>query len=414
MATVVAGLTAATHVEITGEPGIGKTRMLAEIRTIARAHGHIVLSGGATASTADGEFDAFVDAIDSHVTGLAANALPPRVCRTLAEIFPSFPRTAGDVVQAGTDRSLHAVRLLLEVIAATRPAVVTLDDLHLADPRTVDLICHLLRSPPRAPVLFASAYRTRQARARLCHAFASAPAALRLPLQPLSMAQVRTLAGGSASAAECRELHRGSRGVPLYLEAMLAARANEDCRAVDAQIVAELEELSPHARLVAEAGAILGDGFGLQDAAAVAELSETEIYAAVDELVTSDLVRELTEPARFAFRHPVVRQAIHRTTRPGWRLGAQTRAGQVPASGSDAAEPAAEATRARPATLLDRLTGRERQVATLVGDGMTNREIAAALFVTEKTVEMHLSNVFAKLEVRNRVGAARTVHDART
>ncbi|MFY1670275.1 helix-turn-helix transcriptional regulator [Plantactinospora sp. WMMB334] len=60
--------------------------------------------------------------------------------------------------------------------------------------------------------------------------------------------------------------------------------------------------------------------------------------------------------------------------------------------------------------LLAALTNRERQVAELAGEGLTNREIAAALFVTEKTVEMHLTHVFAKLDVRNRVGLARRLH----
>ncbi|MEE6310811.1 LuxR family transcriptional regulator [Plantactinospora veratri] len=64
----------------------------------------------------------------------------------------------------------------------------------------------------------------------------------------------------------------------------------------------------------------------------------------------------------------------------------------------------------RPAPTV--LTNRERQVAELAGDGLTNREIAAALFVTEKTVEMHLTHVFAKLDVRNRVGLARRLHAA--
>ncbi|TBL44487.1 LuxR family transcriptional regulator, partial [Verrucosispora sp. SN26_14.1] len=53
------------------------------------------------------------------------------------------------------------------------------------------------------------------------------------------------------------------------------------------------------------------------------------------------------------------------------------------------------------------LTRRERQVAELVREGLTNREIAAVLVVTEKTVEMHLSHVFVKLGVRNRVRLAR-------
>ncbi|MDT3400894.1 helix-turn-helix transcriptional regulator, partial [Streptomyces sp. B1866] len=52
------------------------------------------------------------------------------------------------------------------------------------------------------------------------------------------------------------------------------------------------------------------------------------------------------------------------------------------------------------------LTGRERQIAELVGDGLTNRLIGKRLHIAEKTVEMHLSNVFAKLGVANRAAVA--------
>ncbi|MDQ3726531.1 MAG: helix-turn-helix transcriptional regulator, partial [Actinomycetota bacterium] len=48
------------------------------------------------------------------------------------------------------------------------------------------------------------------------------------------------------------------------------------------------------------------------------------------------------------------------------------------------------------------LTPSERRVATMAAEEMTNREIAQALFVTPKTVEVHLSNAYRKLEIRNR------------
>ena len=54
------------------------------------------------------------------------------------------------------------------------------------------------------------------------------------------------------------------------------------------------------------------------------------------------------------------------------------------------------------------LTAAERRVATLVADGRTNREVAAALFLGERTVETHLSHVYAKLGVRSRAELART------
>jgi DNA-binding NarL/FixJ family response regulator len=52
------------------------------------------------------------------------------------------------------------------------------------------------------------------------------------------------------------------------------------------------------------------------------------------------------------------------------------------------------------------LTRREQQVAFLVSHGLTNRGIAERLHVTDKTVEMHLSNIFAKLGVSTRTEAA--------
>jgi DNA-binding CsgD family transcriptional regulator len=65
------------------------------------------------------------------------------------------------------------------------------------------------------------------------------------------------------------------------------------------------------------------------------------------------------------------------------------------------------ATGARPRKLLqtglDALTASERRVAQLAADGMSNKEIAQTLFVTIKTVEMHLSHAYRKLEISSRV-----------
>jgi len=55
------------------------------------------------------------------------------------------------------------------------------------------------------------------------------------------------------------------------------------------------------------------------------------------------------------------------------------------------------------------LTRREQQVASLVSDGLTNRAIAERLHVTDKTIEMHLANIFAKLGVSTRTQAAATL-----
>lgn len=61
---------------------------------------------------------------------------------------------------------------------------------------------------------------------------------------------------------------------------------------------------------------------------------------------------------------------------------------------------------AAPANRLDSLTDREREILLKVADGMSNKEVARALDLQEKTVKHYMTNILRKLEVRNRVEAA--------
>jgi DNA-binding NarL/FixJ family response regulator len=74
--------------------------------------------------------------------------------------------------------------------------------------------------------------------------------------------------------------------------------------------------------------------------------------------------------------------------------------------GMISAGPAAEAGRAGRSEAPYRLTARELEVLRLVASGHTNREIAAALFVTQRTAATHVSHILAKLGVASRIEAA--------
>ncbi|MEV0156978.1 response regulator transcription factor [Micromonospora sp. NPDC050686] len=77
----------------------------------------------------------------------------------------------------------------------------------------------------------------------------------------------------------------------------------------------------------------------------------------------------------------------------------------VPAAGPDAR-------RERARRLLAGLTAREREVAVALGQGRTNAEISAELFMSVATVKAYVSRLLAKLDLNNRVQVALLVHDA--
>ena len=336
-------------IEFAGEAGIGKTRLLRELAARAEARGHLVLAGAASELERDLPFSVFVDALDQYVAGLDARrlaGLDDQVRTELSHVFPSLWALAAGrevVPQHERYRSHRAVRALLEELAVARPLVLILDDLHWADPGTVELLGALLRRPPGGPVVIAFAMRPLHAPERLPIALERAHRSgtlVRVELGALTAAEARELLGVGAGTAAAGRLYEESGGNPFYLEQLArsldrggglgtgASPASTDLGvppAVAASLREELGLLSDQARLVFEGAAVAGDPFELELAAAASGLSDAATMDAVDELVRLDLVRPTDIPRRFRFRHPLLRRAAYEDTSAGWRVGAHER-----------------------------------------------------------------------------------------
>jgi ATP/maltotriose-dependent transcriptional regulator MalT len=340
-------------IELVGEPGIGKTRLLGELASRAELRGHLVLSGSASELEHELPFSVFVHALDEFVESLDGNQfsmLDEDVRAELAHVFPSLSALAdGRAVapQHERYRSHRAVRALLERLAQTRPLVLVLDDFHWADPASVELLGALLRRPPAAAVLTAVALRPRQTPERLAAALEQAHRAAglhRVELGSLAVDEAQELLGEKVGAAGAAAIYRECGGNPFYLEQLARSleRASgstpaaensltglEVPAAVAASLSEELALLSDGGRLVLEGAAVAGDPFEPELAAAAAATSEAAAMEALDELLELDLIRTTQVPRRFRFRHPLVRRAVYEASAGGWRLGAHERCAEA-------------------------------------------------------------------------------------
>jgi predicted ATPase len=211
-------------IEVAGEPGIGKTRLLRELAARAGARGHLVLSGAASEFEHDLPFSVFADALDEYVAGLEPHrlaVLDDAVQEELAHVFPSLSALAGGHQVASQHeryRSHRAVRALLEHLAQALPLVLVLDDFHWADSASAELLGALLRRQPAAAVLTAVALRPRQTPERLAITLERAhrsAAVTRVELGALTPIEARAFLGETVDEGEAATLYEETGGNPL-------------------------------------------------------------------------------------------------------------------------------------------------------------------------------------------------------
>ncbi|MBV6701812.1 AAA family ATPase [Kitasatospora aureofaciens] len=339
-------------VDISGGPGIGKSRLLDEFCLRARSRGVTVLRGRATEYEQHAPFQPFTDAfsdLDPQALQSApelANTAAPilRGVAGVAGVQPPPPTPGGPLDRFGLYRA--AADLLTHLGRAG--LVVVLDDLHWADPASLELLDHLVRHPVSAPVVLVVARRDRQAPPSLTAALTrgvDSGAVLRIELGPLGRRECIEQLAPEVPPGRAAELYAASEGNPLYFLTLLQAhRAARPPRSPAASQLADrmelycdaptglgallLDELTPLSTAelrTVEAVAVLGDHATPGTLRLTTGHGEAELGQETRRLIRRDLIRPRSG-GRWALRHPVLRRVIYENTDVGRRTALHHRA----------------------------------------------------------------------------------------
>ena len=334
---------------IEGPAGIGKTKLVRLARERALSDGVMVLAGQGgelerhsawsvarqllTGVARDGE----LNKRDRRLTGAAAVAAD---VLGLDETGTAGPAT--DPFAA-----VHGLYWLVANLAAQRPVLVAVDDIHWADPPTLRFLAYLAARVEDHALGLVLATRpfTESGDPDLLHPLTAVPQTRLIQPRPLSgggaARLVRATLGEDATDELCRACHRVTGGNPFLLRELAVELAAEGIpsEAGRAETVAELvpesvarSVLLRIVRLPAAAGelaravAVLGRGPSLQRAAALAEQTPDEALDAAEALVGASILGP--EPP-LDFVHPLLRAAVYMDMSGPARLREHARAARL-------------------------------------------------------------------------------------
>ena len=312
---------------VEGPAGVGKSALLAEFESASPSEEPLELRARG--------FDTERDLPFGVIRQLYEPALAALDERERERVLSGPGRSAAWVLggaeppAAVPDQSaavLHGITWLTLRLAAARPVVLRVDDLHWADASSLRALAYLAPRIAGHPVLLACAMRPGGADdppELLGPAAASDAVVVRLaPLTDAgSRALVRATFGAAASDRFCAACHRSTGGNPQLLRDLVAdvqaAGARPDDReaeriatvvpeAVARMVVHRLARLSEPARALARAVAVLARA-DLRHAAALAGVDQRDVAGAVEELTAANIVRDGL-PLEFA--HPILGEAV--------------------------------------------------------------------------------------------------------
>ena len=321
-------------VMVSGEPGIGKTRLVREAARRAYGDGAIVLVGRCTQETLI-PYQPFVEALDHWVASASDAELAGWCVRApaLVRLLPRLTeRLSPAPVSSDTERwqLFEAVGSLLVALASDRPVMLVLDDLHWVDKSSALLLTHLARRPVQPRLALVGTYRSSEVGQD--HPLAEVLANLqrdclveRIPLEGLDVAStaqlIENLAGPDASANLGRAVHERTEGNPFFIEELwrhlaetgVSVESVATPEGVREVVGARLGLLTGEANLALVHGAVIGQQFDFDVLLRMTSLDRGVLTAALEEGLQAQLLTANGDPfsLSFAFTHALVRDTLY-------------------------------------------------------------------------------------------------------
>jgi DNA-binding CsgD family transcriptional regulator len=425
---------------VDGAPGIGKTRLLAAAEDRATHHGF---------SLAKAHADELPRPLPLAPLFSGLDLGPPGGTQARA------PATQGQMLACLEKLAVHTGKL-----AARGPVFITLDDVQWADATTIAALRALPTWLAEYPIGWVLVRRTGSRDPPIDWLFGEWEhlGAPRIALGPLADDAVTDVIADVLRAqpdSDLLAMAHGAAGNPLLVRALLnglrdeggVAIASGRARLLSAQPPGQVREvvhdwvmrLSPTARHLLDIAASLDRYFTLDDLAGLLGWPDEQVRAPLREIVAADLLKTVDDDV-LAIHHDLVRQSVADRVPAAVHLALRGQVGGTRRlSTALAAAPMIDRHRdgaaargrvnvhhplrwvdecadrpQRAADGWDGLTGTERTVAELVAQGLTNREVAARIFLSPHTVSFHLRKVYRKLGIRSRVDLTRaSVHRER-
>ena len=338
------------HQLIAGEAGVGKSRLVRELVTSARARGVRVLAGGC-ADIGDGgvPYGPIVEAIRSLARDLDEQTLGSVLGDArgdLSRLVPSLgaePEPLPAPSEFLQPRLLDAVLGLLQRLAARDPVLFVIEDVHWADPATRETIGFLARQLGMDRVLLVMTFRADELHRR--HPVLPWLAELerssrveRMDLERLGPAETRDLLAAILETTPDPELVeqvlQRSDGNPFFVEELARGGAGTAGRlppTLRDVLVARIVALPERAQAVVRIAAVAGRRVDHDVLAAVAGMPEIELIDALRDAVASQVlvVEDAGDGTGYAFRHALLQEAAYDDLLPGERFRLHRAFGEV-------------------------------------------------------------------------------------